>query len=248
MRIAYIRFQATSSEIPVPALKRRLPGPRPQGHMTHRTLLGVTVICMAAGPAAQAQSYGNRWQRHHFSAGLGIAMPRQELQPGYQNAFGWTLGYGYRPLPYLQIDAGYEGSYNAADVNDFYDQPAFGPLRIRDFQTFLPFGARVILPLAGGRVEVFGGGGGAYLRYSENLRQPSDWVRVGCPVCRARDGFGWQALAGFAVGLNPGNAMKLGVFTRVYDATTSGPPVGNIWDGTTKDRWLNTYLSLSFSF
>lgn len=216
--------------------------------MAHRTLLGVTVLALAAGPAASAQSYGRYWPKHNVWGGMGIALPRQELQPGYKNAFGWTVGYGYRPMPYVQFDVGYEGSYNAADVNDYYDQPAFGPLRIRDFQTFLPFGARAILPLAGGKVEIFGGGGGAYLRYSERLRQPGEYYNIGCPVCRARDGFGWQALAGFNVGITRNNAVKLGVMTRMYDAETSGPAVGNIWDGKTKDRWVNTYLTLGFSF
>jgi hypothetical protein len=216
--------------------------------MHHRTLLGVTVIWLAAGITASAQGYGRYWPRHNITAGLGIAMPRQELLPAYQNAFGWTVGYGYRPLPFLQLDAGYEGSYNAAAVNDFYDQPAFGPLRIRDYQTFIPFGARVILPLAGGRVEVFGGGGGAYLRYSEHMTQPDPYYNLGCPVCRARDGFGWQALAGFNVGVTRNNAIKLGVMTRMYDAETSGQAVGNIWNGKSQDRWLNTYLTLSFSF
>src|SRR5512134_3979548 len=107
--------------------------------MKLRTLVGVTVIWLAAGSIAFAQSYGRYWPRHNITAGLGIAMPRQELQPGYQNAFGWTIGYGYRPIPYLQIDPGYEASYNAADVDEFYNQPTFGPLRIRDFQTFIPF-------------------------------------------------------------------------------------------------------------
>lgn len=206
------------------------------------------MFCLATPPAADAQAYRRPWPKHNLSGGLGIAMPRQDLLPGYRNAFGWTLGYGFRPVPFLQLDAGYEGSYSAAAVDDYYDQPAFGPLRIRDFQTFIPFGARAILPLARGRVELFGGGGGAYLRYSERLRQPSDWVNVGCPVCRSRDGFGWQALAGVNFGLVPSSALKLGVFTRMYDARTSGPAVGNIWDGKTNDRWLNTYLTLSFSF
>lgn len=216
--------------------------------MTLRTLLGVTVIWLIAGPAASAQTYGRDWPKHNIWGGLGIAMPGQDLQPGYQNAFGWTVGYGFRPVSFLQIDAGYEGSYNAADVDDYFNQPAFGPLRIRDFQTFTPFGARAILPLAGGRVEIFGGGGGAYLRYSERLRQPGEFYNVGCPVCRARDGFGWQALAGVNFGLSRNVPIKLGVFTRVYDAETSGQPVGNIWSGKTKDRWLNTYLTLSFGF
>lgn len=216
--------------------------------MTLRTLLGVTVVWFVAGPAASAQPYGRPWTRHNIWAGMGIAMPGQDLQPGYQNAFGWTVGYGFRPVSFLQIDAGYEGSYNAADVEDYYDQPAFGPLRIRDFQTFIPFGARAILPLAGGRVEIFGGGGGAYLRYSEHLRQPSEYYNVGCPVCRARDGFGWQALAGVNFALSRTVPVKLGVFTRMYDAETSGQPVGNIWSGKTKDRWLNTYLTLTFGF
>ncbi len=201
-------------------------------------LLALTII---------SPGFGQSFQRHHFTGGLGAATPRDELSNYYQNAVSWTIGYGYRPVSFFQIDLGYDGAYNAARVNDYYETNTFGAVRIRDFQQYYPVGGRAVLPLADGKVQVFGGGGGAYMRYSEGLRQPSEYYRIDCPVCNARGGFGWYALAGGDVAVNRAQNLRLGVTTKMYKGTTDGLSVGIIPAARTKDRWLNVYFHLTFS-
>lgn len=201
-----------------------------------------------AGGLAQAQPWNRDYYRHHISAGAGFALPGGDLKTYYQNAPAWSFGYGYRPAKYLQVDLGLDGSYNAARVKDYIDSPGWGYLRIRDFQTFLPLGGRVVLPLARGRVEFYGGGGAAYARTAEFLRQPSEWVNLECPDCVARDGWGYYALLGGSVALDARQHVRLGVTTRVYRMDTSGPPVGTTPAVRTSDQWVNTYFGLTFSF
>ena len=191
---------------------------------------------------ASSQSF----KRHNFTAGLGAAIPQGDLGQYYQDAFSWTFAYGFRPVSFFQIDLGWDGAYNSADVDDYYDSPAFGPIRIRDYQHYFPFGGRGILPLAKGKVQLFGGGGGAYIRYSEYLNQPSDYWRVDCPVCNSRDGFGWYALAGGDVALNQSQSLRLGVTVKMYRGETDGPSIGSIPPYRTHDKWLNTYIHLTF--
>lgn len=188
------------------------------------------------------------FQRHHIVMGLGAAVPQGDLAAGYSNAFAWRFGYGFRPVKFLQADFAYEGAYNAANVDDYVNNPSFGPLRIRDFQVFLPIGARVVAPLARGRVELYGGGGAAYMRYGEFLRQPSDWTDLSCPYCNARDGWGWYATAGFNVAVDRAQHFRIGAGVRRYQGETEGRPVGTLPAYRTKDRWLNTFAEFTFSF
>ncbi len=201
-----------------------------------------------SGGLAQGQSRTRDYYRNHVTAAAGFAMPGRDLKTYYQNAFAWSFGYGYRPVKYVQVDLGLDGSYNAARVKDYIESPGWGYLRIRDFQTFLPLGGRVVAPLAKGRVEFYGGGGAAYARTAEFLRQPSDWVRIECPDCVARDGWGYYALLGGSVALDRAQHFRLGVTTRVYRMDTSGPPVGATPAVNTTDQWVNTYFGLTFSF
>lgn len=206
-------------------------------------LIGLTAALPAAG------QWGRSWHpRHHFETGLGFAVPGKDLTTFYQTAFAWGFGYGYRPLKYFQIDLGYQGAYNAARVKDFIFNPSAGYLRIRDFQTYLPLGARVVAPLGGGRVEFYGGGGASYVRTAESLRQPSQWVRFECPDCVARDGWGYYALLGTGIALTQSQAVRLTAITRVYRAETSGPPIGANPAIFTREQWVNTTFGLSFSF
>lgn len=211
--------------------------------MKRFTLLAILAAASTA-PLAAAEPF----QRHHVWAGLGAAQPREDLNSYFRDAFAWGMGYGYRPWNFLQIDGGFESAYMAARVEDYLNSPAYGPLRIRDFQYFVPFGARAILPLAKGRVELYGGGGGAYVRYTESLRQPSDWVNIGCPICGARDGFGTYALAGGQVALDRGKHFRLGATVKVYRVDTEGERVGQLPPLRTSDRWINSYFHFTFSF
>jgi opacity protein-like surface antigen len=208
----------------------------------------ILTVLAAAGLPAAAQ-WGKSWHpRHHFETGLGFAVPGKDLTTFYQSAFAWGFGYGYRPLKYLQVDLGYQGAYNAARVKDFIFNPSAGYLRIRDFQTYLPLGARVVAPVAGGRVEFYGGGGGSYVRTAESLRQPNQWVRFECPDCVSRDGWGYYALLGTGIALTQGQGVRLTAITRVYRAETSGPPIGANPAIFTREQWVNTIFGLTFSF
>jgi len=203
----------------------------------------LSLLMLTAGGWMHAQPY----QKHHLTAGLGVATPQGELNDYYQSAFSWSFAYGYRPASFFQVDLGWDGAYNAARVNDYYESYTFGAVRIRDFQHYFPVGGRLVLPLADGKAELYGGGGGAYMRYSEGLRQPSDYYRIDCPVCNARDGFGFYTLAGGNVALNRSQRLRLGVTAKMYKATTDGLSVGPIPAAKTKDRWVNFYVHLTLS-
>ncbi|WP_321475915.1 hypothetical protein [uncultured Paludibaculum sp.] len=197
--------------------------------------------------SAFAQSWGRDFQRNHVTAGIGAAVPGDDLKPYYKVAPTWSFNYGFRPVKYFQLDVGLDSAYNSADVNDYLDT-SYGPLRIRDFQFFVPMGGRVVAPLAKGRVEFYGGGGAAYARYTELLKQPSDYFQIGCPVCQARDGWGAYALLGGSVALDRSQHFRLGVLSRVYMVNTSGPTIGTTPSVKTSDRWVNTYATFTFSF
>ena len=194
-------------------------------------------------PAGLAQPVA----RHNFSLGLGSAQPRSDLRSLFSDSFGVAAGYGYRFHPYFQLDAGVDTAFGAAGVRDFLPT-AFGDLRIRDYQFMVPFGGRGILPMAKDRILISGGGGGAYLRYTERVRQPSDFFRFDCPVCASRHGFGYYALAGANVALDQYRRFRLGVTSRIFRGHTKGDALGAIGGARTRDHWINIYGELTFSF
>jgi hypothetical protein len=205
------------------------------------------VFLVANGMVFGQGNWQRGFRKHHVSVGMGAAIPGGDLESYYKNAFAWSVAYGYRPVEWLQADFGYDGAYNAADVND-YQYSGYGPLRIRDFQTFIPLGGRVVLPLAGGRVEFYGGGGGVYARYSESLQQPDPYYSIGCPSCQARDGWGYYAMVGGSVALDAGQRFRLGAISRAYRVETQGAIVGVLPAYRTQDRWINTYVTFTASF
>lgn len=204
-------------------------------------------IALAAALLSGGLQAAEPFQKHHIWVGLGAAQPREDLNNYFRDAFAWGVGYGYRPWKFLQFDGGFESAYMAGRVED-YLETGYGPLRIRDFQYFVPFGARAVLPLAQGRVELYGGGGGAYVRYTEALKQPSDWVNVGCPPCGARDGFGTYAMAGGQVALDRNRNFRVGATVKVYRVDTEGERVGQLPPFRSSDRWINSYFHFTFSF
>lgn len=208
--------------------------------------LSLLMILLAA--ATIQPSASQSFQRHHITAGLGAGIPGKDLSNVYNNAVSWTFGYGFRPIQYLQADFGLDTVYNAARVNEFLNNPQFGFVRIRDFEFMMPVGGRVVLPLADGKYQIYAGGGAAYLRYTERLRQPSQFFNIACPICQARSGWGHYFLMGGDVSLTSGGALRFGVTSRIYQGSTDGPSVGQIPAVETRDRWVNTYVHLSLSF
>lgn len=194
--------------------------------------------------ALLGQSY---YPRHNFTFGAGGASPRAALRTYFQTRPALSFAYGYRFLRNVQADVGLDTVFGAAGVRDFFESP-LGPLRIRDYQFLIPFGGRAILPLAAERLLVFGGAGGAYLRYSELIRQPSDYLRIDCPVCGTRSGWGYYALAGTAVFLDRGRHFRTGLNAKMYRGHTEGDPLGAAPGLRTRDHWLQVYGEFGLSF
>ena len=203
-----------------------------------------TLLLLAASVASLLGQYD---PRHNITFGVGGASPRGALRGFFQARPAIALSYGYRFLPYLQADVGLDTVLGAGGVRDFLET-SLGPVRIRDFQFLVPFGGRAILPVFRGRLLFFGGGGGAYLRYAELLRQPSDYFRIDCPVCGSRSGWGYYALTGINGFLDRGRHFRSGVNVKVYRGHTEGDPLGAVPSIRTRDRWLQIYGELGFSF
>lgn len=197
--------------------------------------------------AASAVFAQDDYRKHNFTLTAGAGMPRGDLRNLLSTSGGVGGLYGYRFHPYFQVEAGYETLFGAAGVRD-YVPSNFGYLRIRDYQQFLPFGGRVIVPLANDRVQLHAGGGGAYFRYSERVRQPSDYYRVTCPECRVRDGIGYYGLVGASVALDQAQHFRVGFGGKVYRGSTEGDPFGAVPAGETIDRWINIFGTLTVSF
>jgi hypothetical protein len=138
-------------------------------------------------------------------------------------------------------------AFGAAGINDYLNT-GIGYSRIRDRQYFVPFGGRVILPLAHERFLVSGGAGGAYMRYGEFLRQPSDYYHIDCPYCASRDGWGWYALVNVSGFIDRGHHFRVGVTGKTYRGHTSGEPLGGVPGFETKDQWLMLMGEFGFSF
>lgn len=199
----------------------------------------------ALGFPLAAQTY---YPRHNFTFGLGAGQPRGDLTRFFENSFGLNFGYGYRFHRHFQVDAGMETVFGAAGVRDFLPSQVFGDLRIRDYQFLAPVGGRAILPLGSERVLFSGGGGAAYLRYTERLRQPSDYFSIDCPVCASRHGIGSYALANLKVALDRYRRFWVGVTGRVYRGHTNGDPLGAQPGIRTRDHWVNVYGEFGVSF
>lgn len=203
----------------------------------------LVLITVLAGALA-AQDY---YPHHNVTFGVGAAQPRADLRPNFETSPGITLGYGYRFQRYFQADLGLDVVFGAAGVRDYLNT-GFGPLRIRDYQFFLPFGGRAILPLAKGRFLFSGGGGGVWGHYTELLHQPSDFYRIDCPVCGSRSGWGYYTLLGTTVFLDRNMHWRVGATGKVYRLHTEGDPLGTVPGLRTRDHWVNVYGEFGVSF
>jgi hypothetical protein len=203
----------------------------------------LALALLTAAPVL-SQSY---FPRHNLTLGLGAQQPRADLRNLFDTSFSLGVNYGYRFHRYFQADAGLDTGFGAAGVRDFVET-ALGPLRIRDYQYLVPFGGRAILPLMDDRLQIFGGAGGAYMRYSERIRQPSDYFRIDCPYCTSRDGWGSYGQLGAAVFVDSARHFRVGFTTRVYRGHTDGEPLGEVSRIRTRDNWIHMFGEVGFSF
>lgn len=222
-----------------PAITRKFrPPDRTLGSM--RTF-GVLWLACSAGLAAQ-----DLFPRNYISGGVGIGMPRGEINQIFDTRAGLTINYGYRFHRYLQADLAYDVVFGSARINDII-QTQLGPQRIRDRQHIIPFGGRGIIPLARGRVLLSGGGGLAYLRYQESISQPNVNFRLTCPACLGRGGWGGYGLVN-AKFTNRWQRIWFGVTTKVIRGRTEGEPFAGLPTARTKDHWITTFAEIGFGF
>src|SRR5262245_5374140 len=103
-------------------------------------ILSGLLLLAAAGTAQE-------YRKNSVNIDMGEGLPRGELRPLFNDSFLLGVGYGYRFHEFFQADIGFDTLFGAAGVKDFLPT-YYGPLRIRDYQHFLPFGGRVVVPLA----------------------------------------------------------------------------------------------------
>ncbi len=203
---------------------------------------GLVLLALALPLAAQPTH-----PRHSVTLGAGAALPGGELSGAFSNSAGVSVSYGYRWRSWLQADAGLDAVFGAARVRDFIPSE-YGYLRIRDLQYLIPAGARLVLPVSDGRWMLSAGGGGAYMRYSERLNQPSSYYRFACPACSSRSGWGTYALAAASRALDRYQMFRVGVTSRFYRGYTDGGSLGTVPAVKTRDRWVNLFVDFTVNF
>jgi len=215
-------------------------------HMIRLTNTLALFVCCSLDLPAQMFGPGY-FPRHNFTVGAGVGRPREDLQQFLNDSPGLSVGYGYRFHRNFQADIGLDVQFGAADVRDFVTT-GIGDFRIRDREFLVPFGGRAILPFDRGRFMFSAGGGGAYLRYSELLRQPSSDFRIDCRVCTSRSGWGYYALVNASAFVDRGQHFRVGVTSRFYRGHTDGDRLGPLPGFRTKDQWINLIGEFGFSF
>ncbi|MBI3679663.1 MAG: hypothetical protein HY235_04640 [Acidobacteria bacterium] len=187
------------------------------------------------------------YRKHNVNLGVGAGLPQADLSRFFDPKFGLDIAYGYRFHRNFQADFGFDTVFGAANVKYFLPTQV-GYLKVQDYQYFIPMGGRVILPLASGRLMLFGGGGGAHMRYSEHLSQPDSYYRVACPTCSSRSGWGYYATAGFTLFVDRYRHFRLGFAPKVYRGNTEGQPVGAVPGIRTRDHWILSLAEFGISF
>jgi hypothetical protein len=204
-------------------------------------LIYVALIA-AAGVGAQ-----DWYPRHNFTLSGGFARPRGDIGGLLDDAPAFGFGYGYRFHRNFQVESGLDTGFGAAGIRD-YLQTDFGPRRIRDYQFFVPFGGRAIIPFGEDRFWIAGGLGGAYINYRERVSQPSDYYRIDCYPCAARDGWGYYGLVNIGASLDRARRFRAGITAKMYRAHTQGDPLGAVPGFRTRDRWLMVGGEFGVSF
>jgi hypothetical protein len=188
-----------------------------------------------------------RYPHHNLTLNLGGVVGLADLARYTEPSTVLGGGYGYRFHRNFQADIGLDTAFGAARVRDFLNT-SIGIFRIKDRQYFVPMGARAILPFGGGKAMAYGGGGFAYMRYSEVLRQPSSYYRIDCPDCASRSGWGYYSQTGFSVFVDRARMFRLGLGARMYRGHTEGLGLGNLPGVRTRDRWVSGLVELGVSF
>jgi hypothetical protein len=215
--------------------------------MSFRIPRHLALFALAAAYISLPASAQRFFPKNTITVGGGAGIPGLELKPAFTTRPMLSVGYGYRINRYLQADTGFDTVFFAAGVRAF-ENTQFGALRIRDYQWFIPFGGRAVIPMAEGRFIVSAGAGGTWMRYTERLRQPSDFIRFQCFTCSSRSGWGTYGLVSARYNIERYQRLWVGFTARVIRGNTDGEAIGGVPSIRTRDRWINTTIDVGFSF
>jgi hypothetical protein len=145
-----------------------------------------------------------------------------------QTAPALGLSYGYRPLKFVELEAGIvvalQPGQEECNAHACYDP--------NDRYIWVPFGVRFIAPPIAGRLELSAGGGGLHETYSASNVNPFTGSTG------SRNGWGGYFCAGAAVALDHRHRFWAGVTPR---AILANPPYG-------RDRWFTITGDVGFRF
>ena len=132
------------------------------------------------------------------------------------------LNYGRRFTRFIQLDTGFESSFNK-DYRNYY--PKYGTGLTTSTSFFVPVGGRIVIPLMQGRLEPSFGGGGVYAWDKNNPYQQNQG--------------GVYGLAGGSYALDSRHRHRVGATLRYMNMMSAGRP---------HPRWLNVFGEYSYSW
>jgi hypothetical protein len=138
------------------------------------------------------------------------------------------LSYGYRPLKFMEFEAGVHVALQPGGVSC----NAHGCYDPNDRYIWVPFGVRFIAPLVAGRLELSAGGGGLYERYSLSNPDSPFGYQPGY------GGWGGYFSGGAAVALDRRHRFWAGATPRVILANPR----------YRRDRWFTITGDITFRF
>jgi hypothetical protein len=156
--------------------------------LMYLTISGVTGFAQNAGSSA-------------LTFGVGGAFPANGFRVAqFHNGPAFNADYELRAHKYFSVNVGADNY-----VLNFNNSGRMGRRESLERVTVLPFGLRGILPLQDSRVELFGGGGAAYV-----------WSSASDFHCCGGESWLWQVNAGARVSLDPEKRFFVGTTAKYF--------------------------------
>lgn len=214
----------------------------------------VSTCCLSAVSLALAQA-PDTYRKFSLDINNGLLRPRGEMRrwrftdatgtrPLFQQTYVGGTHFGYRPIPYLQVDLGTEFAGSVAGKRrstSRYETKTF-----TDFIFFVPVGVRGVLPLFEERLLISGGGGGTFVA-NVQYGDPGTAADL-CDPCSSRNGWGPHAVAQALYVLGESRRVGLGVTSRWTQVKLSPGFLPNYGRRGIKDQWVFVEGTISIRF
>lgn len=204
----------------------------------------LTLVFLLVAGALPAQE---EYPRHNLRVGFGASIPRATTQH-FRTSPVLAVGYGWRFHRYLQAGTGVDVFFGPSQT--MVDQarqsfPDLSSLKVSDRQLAVQLGLRGILPIRRDRLQVYLGGGVAWLDYSRRQSGSDVYLDTLCSFCWPRSGAGYYLTGGSSVALDRRERYRAGVAVRFYRARTE-PDNPTLSLPNLDDEWLTVVAEFSF--